>query len=198
MPNVRQTSEDIDRAIIDIAAGLFARHGYAGTSLAHIASEVGYSKAGLIHRFGNKEGLYRAILDAATTTGDELIAYAERFPFGPERERAAAEQAVEHALDHVGVMLMIMNAFQPDSDLPNIEEMQVQCLRILATLDVALETPADAIRLVLSMQLLVNAITVQTLKAPFDLTMPREQFVPYVVDLALHTLHAPVAPPALS
>jgi hypothetical protein len=43
--DVRQTSEQIDRAILDTAAHMFASHGYAGTSVQQVADAVGYSTA---------------------------------------------------------------------------------------------------------------------------------------------------------
>lgn len=112
-------------------------------------------------------------------------------PSGPERERAAMTMAMNQALDHVGLMQMVVNAFVPDTDLPAIEEIQVQMLRMLAALESPVDTPHDAVRLVLSMQLIVNAVELQTLNTPFDVTLPREELIAYAVDLAHHTLHGP-------
>jgi len=197
VPNVRQTSEDIDRAIIDVAAGVFARHGYAQTSLAHIAGEVGYSKAGLIKRFGNKESLFSAVVDAGVRIADEVVVAAENLPEGRERQKLMLTLSMQIALDHVGLMELTLNSFEADSDLPRLEVFQIQAIRMIAAAGFAIDTPADAMRTALALQMLVNAVRSQSLSTPFDLTMSREALVAYAVDLALHTLNAPVTPPAI-
>lgn len=197
MPNVRQTSEDIDRAIIDVAAGMFARYGYGQTSLAHVAAEVGYSKAGLIKRFGSKEALFSAIVDAGVRIADEVVDAAVELPEGQDRQRLMLTMSMQVALDHVGLMELTLNSFEPDSDLPAIEVFQIQAIRMIAAGGFAVETPADAMRTALALQMLVNAVRSQSLSTPFDLSMEREVLVAYAVDLALHTLNAPVSPPAV-
>lgn len=51
--------------ILEVAAHLFARQGYAGVSINDIAAEVGVSKANVFHHFASKEALYLAVIDAA-------------------------------------------------------------------------------------------------------------------------------------
>lgn len=55
----RQRREEILAA----ATELFAKQGYRGTGLAAIAAEVGVTQPTLLHHFGNKEGLLRAVLE---------------------------------------------------------------------------------------------------------------------------------------
>jgi AcrR family transcriptional regulator len=55
----RQRREEI----VDAATELFAKDGYRGTGLAAIASKVGVTQPTLLHHFGNKEGLLRAVLE---------------------------------------------------------------------------------------------------------------------------------------
>src|SRR3712207_9533441 len=69
---MRQTAADIDHAILDVAAGIFATHGYAHTSVQQVADAVGYSKPGLLHRFGSTEALYRLGLMEVSRTADAL------------------------------------------------------------------------------------------------------------------------------
>ena len=45
------------REILDAAAGLFARHGYEGTSVRMIGAEVGLGAGALYHHIGSKEDL---------------------------------------------------------------------------------------------------------------------------------------------
>ena len=53
---------DTCQRLLDIAEQLFAERGFYGVSIAAIASEVGFTKQGLLHYFNSKEKLYGAIV----------------------------------------------------------------------------------------------------------------------------------------
>ena len=53
---------DTRQRLLNIAEQLFAERGFYGVSIAAIASEVGFTKQGLLHYFNTKEKLYGAIL----------------------------------------------------------------------------------------------------------------------------------------
>ena len=53
---------DTRQRLLDIAEQLFAERGFYGVSIATIASEVGFTKQGLLHYFSSKEKLYGAIV----------------------------------------------------------------------------------------------------------------------------------------
>ena len=53
---------DTRQRLLDIAEQLFAERGFYGVSIAAIASEVGFTKQGVLHYFNSKEKLYGAIL----------------------------------------------------------------------------------------------------------------------------------------
>jgi TetR/AcrR family transcriptional regulator len=62
------------RRIETAARRLFANRGYAGTSMAGIASAAGVSKATVFHHYGNKRALYEALVgDAVTGFREQLI-----------------------------------------------------------------------------------------------------------------------------
>ncbi len=61
MPRSKISREDI----LKICWGVFHRDGYNATSLQTAATAVGLGKAGLLHHFGSKEGLMRAVLGFA-------------------------------------------------------------------------------------------------------------------------------------
>ena len=82
---MRQSPAEIDHAILDVAAGLFATHGYAHTSVQQVADAVGYSKPGLLHRFGSKEALHRAVLAEVTETVQKVVGHATRIATIPTR-----------------------------------------------------------------------------------------------------------------
>ena len=50
-------------AILDAALELFAEHGFVLTSLPMISEKVGITHAGILHHFGSKEGVLRALLE---------------------------------------------------------------------------------------------------------------------------------------
>ncbi len=55
--------EDKRERILVEALGLFALHGYAGTSLADVAQAAEISKPGLLHHFPSKTELFAAVLE---------------------------------------------------------------------------------------------------------------------------------------
>ena len=61
--NARGDSEWMRERLLDAAEHLIARHGYEGASLRDIGVRVGVSNATVLHHFGSKLALYRALLD---------------------------------------------------------------------------------------------------------------------------------------
>ena len=57
------TDTDRRTTILDAAVESFGKLGYYGTSLQRIATEVGLTKAGVLHYVGSKEGLLKLIAD---------------------------------------------------------------------------------------------------------------------------------------
>ncbi|WP_031112422.1 helix-turn-helix domain-containing protein, partial [Streptomyces sp. NRRL S-146] len=53
------------RAMVDAAIELFARQGVRGTGVAAVAERAGATPSALIHHFGSKDGLVRAVLEEA-------------------------------------------------------------------------------------------------------------------------------------
>lgn len=64
--------ERLEQEILDGAKRLFARGGFSGVSLDHIAAEVGTAKQNLLYYFGSKDGLYRRVLHGVL---DEWLAH---------------------------------------------------------------------------------------------------------------------------
>ncbi|RSX58722.1 TetR/AcrR family transcriptional regulator [Bifidobacterium samirii] len=56
-------------AILDAAVASFGRLGYHGTSIQRIATDVGLTKAGVLHHVGSKEGLLRLVLTEMYDSG---------------------------------------------------------------------------------------------------------------------------------
>jgi TetR/AcrR family transcriptional regulator len=60
-------------ALLLAGISLFAEKGYASTSVREIAAVAGVTKPVLYYYFKNKEGLFRAILDWAAETQEQLL-----------------------------------------------------------------------------------------------------------------------------
>ena len=69
---------DTRHRLLDIAEQLFAERGFYGVSIAAIASEVGFTKQGLLHYFNSKEKLYGAILQRISDDFQEQQTEAEQ------------------------------------------------------------------------------------------------------------------------
>lgn len=86
-PATQARGEDSRRRILESALDLFAAHGYEGASTRQIAEGAGVNLPAIQYYFGNKEGLYRAIIE-------EIVADTERRMAGVSpRVRAALDRA---------------------------------------------------------------------------------------------------------
>jgi AcrR family transcriptional regulator len=52
--------------LIEVATGLFAEHGYEGTSIEAVLAAAGVSRGALYHHFAGKEALFTAVLEAVS------------------------------------------------------------------------------------------------------------------------------------
>jgi AcrR family transcriptional regulator len=69
-PATQARGEDTRRRILETALDLFAAQGYEGASTRQIAEGAGVNLPAIQYYFGNKEGLYRAIIQDITTDTD--------------------------------------------------------------------------------------------------------------------------------
>jgi AcrR family transcriptional regulator len=82
----KRDAEATKRRILDAATAEFAAHGIAGARVDRIAAAAGANKSLIYAYFGNKDGLFDAVFDAAVTSHidqvpidvDDLPAYAAR------------------------------------------------------------------------------------------------------------------------
>ncbi|MGY1811963.1 TetR/AcrR family transcriptional regulator [Blastococcus sp. SYSU D00820] len=98
----------IDAGILDRAAALFARRGFAKTSLQDVADAVGLSKAGLLHHFPSKDALRTAVLAQARDLAAEVLRRVGDLPAGPDRDRRAIEELVDVAYAHPGLVAQLL------------------------------------------------------------------------------------------
>jgi TetR/AcrR family transcriptional regulator len=95
---------------IEIAARrLFAHRGYAGTSMADVASAAGISKATVFHHFRSKRELYKSLISDAVTGFREQVVPLLDTEDGPEAGlRSFAAAHVERLTRLRGPMRLIM------------------------------------------------------------------------------------------
>ena len=104
----RPFRQQVDEGILDRAAALFARRGFAKTSVQDVAAAVGLSKAGLLHHFPSKDALYEAVLAQAETLGEQVLDQVHDLPAGADRDRRAVEVLVDVALAHPGLVALVL------------------------------------------------------------------------------------------
>jgi TetR/AcrR family transcriptional regulator len=64
----QQRSTDTQERILEAAAGEFALHGFTGTSTREVAVRAGVQHPALTYHFGNKDGLWRAVMRGLNET----------------------------------------------------------------------------------------------------------------------------------
>ncbi|RMD74221.1 MAG: TetR/AcrR family transcriptional regulator, partial [Bacteroidetes bacterium] len=100
--------------IKDAALRLFARDGYANTSISKIAREVGVSKGLLYNYFSSKEELLAAILEEGFAFAGELLAEVQSISDPVERLRTMIEHTFAHVAEQVDYWRLYTSlAFQP-------------------------------------------------------------------------------------
>jgi len=104
----RPFRQQIDDGILDRAAALFARRGFAKTSVQDVADAVGLSKAGLLHHFHSKDALREAVLARSTGLGQQVVDQVQHLPVGPARDHRAIEALLDFALAHPGMVALLL------------------------------------------------------------------------------------------
>ena len=187
---MRQSAAEIDDAIIDVAAGYFAVRGFAHTSVQTIADAVGYSKPGLLHRFGTKEALYSAAMDEVEETVDVIVDHVVSLRKHPEHLDRVMELVVRRALARPGIVQMVLAAVETVQLDPGTESAQPAGSRLLDAFEQSHGRPADRLRTALALRLIVTAAMSQQSPLDADLHVSEAEFVPMVRDLALGVLGA--------
>jgi AcrR family transcriptional regulator len=137
----RPFRQQIDEGIVDRAAALFARRGFAKTSVQEIADAVGLSKAGLLHHFPSKDALWEAVVAQADVLGQQVLDLARELPAGPERDRRALDVLVDIALAHPGLVALLLAPLTVGD--PGAPELEVAGAAALAAFDVDPTAPVS-------------------------------------------------------
>ena len=142
--------QQADEHIVDRAAALFARHGFAQTSVQSVADAVGLSKTGLLHHFPSKQALWDAVLAHAGALGEQAYDAVADLPPGRARDLRAVEVLVDIALSHPGLVALLLAPATRGSDdagAPGTERGSDAALRAFGV-DAATAEPQRFVRVV--------------------------------------------------
>lgn len=125
--------------LLDVAQGLFARQGYAGTSVSEIVAAAGVTQPMLYYYFANKRAVFEALFDRARFSFQAALQ--QPFPAdwtGRERLIGLCRRLVGEAQAaplRVRLLLMVWSGFAPDSPgRPGIETLLVDFQSRVASL----------------------------------------------------------------
>src|SRR4051794_26724739 len=68
-----QYSASTRRALVEVAEGLFAAHGYAATSLDAIVAGAEVTKGALYHHYSGKQALFEAVFEKVESAGAAVV-----------------------------------------------------------------------------------------------------------------------------
>jgi AcrR family transcriptional regulator len=102
--------QQIDEGILERAASLFARYGFAQTSVQSVADAVGMSKAGLLHYFPTKDALHDAVVARSAALALEVLEEVAEQPPGAPRDRRVIEALIDQAIARPGMVAYLVGA----------------------------------------------------------------------------------------
>lgn len=112
-PPLPEQSGSRRREILEIAAQLFARKGYRGTSMRDIGEQAGVLGGSLYHHIKSKDALFVELHNAALDEASDKITRAVERASGPwDRLEAACAALLEVQLDPDSFTLPMMNDFR--------------------------------------------------------------------------------------
>jgi AcrR family transcriptional regulator len=94
----KRDAEATKRRILEAATAEFAEHGIAGARVDRIAAAAGANKSLIYAYFGNKDGLFDAVFDAAVTS------HIDQVPIDVDDLPGYAARLYDHRLSHPELM----------------------------------------------------------------------------------------------
>ena len=73
---MRRTKEEAEKTredLLDAAMTVFSKKGYESSRLEDVAEAAGVTRGAIYHHFGNKADLYMALIENASTQGEDII-----------------------------------------------------------------------------------------------------------------------------
>lgn len=101
----------VKERLLHVATGLFAQHGFEGTSVQDIVDAAGVTKGAMYHYYGSKDDLLYEVYHQLLAM---QLAHLEQIAAGPgtaeQRLRAAAADVVQTSLDNLDDMIVFFRS----------------------------------------------------------------------------------------
>lgn len=172
--------------ILDRAAALFARQGFAKTSVQDVADAVGLSKAGLLHHYPSKDVLLRSVMEQADVLGQRVLRLVGDLPLGPVRDRRALEVLVDVAQAHPGLVALLLAPLTQGDPAAQPQSMDAVSAAALQALGVDPEAPVSERTIRVSGALAALAVLTLAAHREGDPTTWRPQIVATCFDALGH------------
>ena len=101
-------------AILETAAELFSTKGFAGTSMADLAENLGLSKAAIYHHFESKESIFQNLLQSTNEELENLINEHKELPSSQSEMHAILKQFAEFMFSHRDVVRLALSEMHAD------------------------------------------------------------------------------------
>jgi AcrR family transcriptional regulator len=147
--------------ILEAALQVLAERGAEGTSIDAVACEAGVGKGTIFRRFGDRSGLFQALLD------EHLRAFQDAFMFGPpplgpgapaeDRLAAFLDGLLDLYEDQLEVMLALERDRRLDAPIEGYLALSVHVESLIREISPGLDAPVTA-------QLLLNALNVNLVR----------------------------------
>ncbi len=167
--------------IITAATELFARVGYRHATILELAGAAGISRTGLLHHFGSKEALLKAVLERRDAEDAARVAGADTDETGLGALGALVELARHNAeRPHLVALFAVLSAEASDPDHPAHEYFVARYRRTIGGVEASLSRvkasgllvsdvdPAGQARTLVA---LMDGLQVQWLLSPADVDM---------------------------
>lgn len=189
--------DDIQRGILDAAAGLFARQGYMRASLSELSDACRLSRGAVYHYFASKEAILFAILDAHVRGMiDDVEKAISQSPQTLDQFRGAIRAIVELNARSPNEQRIILNDLQflSEDEQQAIKDLERQIVDVVSDLLLKLDAQGRIVKRtkkVYTMMLLGILNFSHTWYDPKGGVEPAE-FAELVVDLFLRGFTSPV------
>jgi AcrR family transcriptional regulator len=116
----RKADPNRRNAILDAAADVFARKGYAAARIIEVARAAGVGKGTIYEYFPSKEALFFAVFEAMMqTAGEEIAALAQELEGSfDERMRYLSDRMIQTWLDQLDVYALVMEFWSATASSP--------------------------------------------------------------------------------
>jgi AcrR family transcriptional regulator len=143
-PTQQERTEATTVALVEAARDLFAKDGFAATSLDAVVAKAGVTKGALYHHFSGKRELFAAVFAAEQENVNEVVAAAYAAHEDPWDAFAAGCRAFVEACQAPGVQRIFLLDAQPALGWERVREIESGTMEMMVR---AIERAIDAERI---------------------------------------------------